>query len=109
MLCSQLYSPCAYPIGVFSREARLCHRKRFFAIKGSDLEKTSCGDGASLLGPLNAAVNTDVIVIDLEWDLPKISGIDLLVNGAEIRIGTVFSRTRNVRQEHRLTLKRRPP
>jgi hypothetical protein len=35
-------------------------------------------DGASLLGSLDAAVNTDVIV--LYWGLPKISGIDLLVN-----------------------------
>ena len=52
--------------------------KRVFATKGSDLEKTSFGDGASLLGSLDAAVNTDVIVLD--WGLPKISGIDLLVN-----------------------------
>jgi hypothetical protein len=52
--------------------------KRVFATKGSDLEKTSFGDGASLLGSLDAAVNTDVIV--LYWGLPKISGIDLLVN-----------------------------
>ncbi len=54
--------------------------KRIFATKGSELEKTSFGDGASLLGSLDAAVNTDVIV--LNWGLPKISGIDLLVNSA---------------------------
>jgi hypothetical protein len=48
------------------------HRKRS--------EKTSFGDGASLLGSLDAAVNTDFIVIVLDWGLPKISGIDLLVN-----------------------------
>jgi hypothetical protein len=54
--------------------------KRVFATKESDLEKTSFGDSASLLGSLDAAVNTDVIVIVLDWDLPKISGIDLLVN-----------------------------
>jgi hypothetical protein len=54
--------------------------KRVFATKESDLEKTSFGDGASLLGSLDAAVNTHVIVIVLDWDLPKISGIDLLVN-----------------------------
>jgi hypothetical protein len=52
--------------------------KCVFAIKGSDLGKTSFGDGASLLGSLDAAVNADVIVLD--WGLPKISGIDLLVN-----------------------------
>jgi hypothetical protein len=56
----------------YSSEARV------FATKGSDLEKTSFGDGASLLGSLDAAVNADVIVLD--WGLPKISGIDLLVN-----------------------------
>jgi hypothetical protein len=37
-----------------------------------------------LLGSLDAAVNTDVIVIVivivLDWGLPKISGIDLPVN-----------------------------
>jgi hypothetical protein len=33
-----------------------------------------------LLGSLDAAVNTDVIVLD--WGLPKISGIDLLMNSA---------------------------
>jgi two-component system response regulator ChvI len=37
----------------------------------------SCGDGASLLGALDAAVDADVIV--LHWDLPETSGIDLLV------------------------------
>jgi two-component system response regulator ChvI len=36
----------------------------------------SFADGASLLGSLDAAVNADVIVLD--WDLPKMSGIDLL-------------------------------
>src|SRR5580693_1964230 len=51
---------------------------RVFATKGSDLGKTSFGDGASLLGSLDAAVNADVIVLD--WGLPKISGIDILVN-----------------------------
>ena len=51
--------------------------KRVFATKESDLEKTSFGDDASLLGSLDAAVNTDVIVIVLDWGLPKISGIDL--------------------------------
>ena len=54
--------------------------KRVFATKGSDLEKTSFGDGASLLGSLDAAVNTDVIVIVLDWGLPRIFAIDLLVN-----------------------------
>jgi hypothetical protein len=58
----------------YSSEARV------FATKGSDLGKTSFGDGASLLGSLDAAVNTDVIVIVLDWGLQKISGIDLLVN-----------------------------
>jgi hypothetical protein len=38
--------------------------KRVCATKGTDLEKTSFGDGASLLGSLDAAVNTDVIVLD---------------------------------------------
>ena len=71
--------------------------KRVYAAKGSDLEKTSFGDGASLLGSLDAAVNTDVIVIVLDWGLPKISGIDLLVNSPGL---ARFSRgTRNVRQE----------
>jgi DNA-binding response OmpR family regulator len=46
-----------------------------FATKGSGLEKTRFGGGASLLGSLDAAVNTDVIVLD--WALPKMSGIDL--------------------------------
>jgi two-component system, OmpR family, response regulator ChvI len=36
----------------------------------------SFADGASLLGSLDTAVNADVIV--LNWDLPKMSGIDLL-------------------------------
>ena len=40
--------------------------KRVFATKESDLEKTSFGDSASLLGSLDAAVNTDVIVIVLD-------------------------------------------
>jgi two-component system, OmpR family, response regulator ChvI len=35
------------------------------------------GDGASLLDALDAAVDADIIV--LHWDLPEISGIDLLV------------------------------
>ena len=75
--------------------------KRVFATKGSDLEKTSFGDGASLLGSLDAAVNTDVIVLD--WGQPKISGIDLLVNSPGL---ARFSRgTRNARQERRLTPK----
>jgi len=56
----------------YSSEARV------FATKGIGLEKTSFGDGASLLGSLDAVVNADVIVLD--WGLPKISGIDLLVN-----------------------------
>ena len=34
--------------------------KRVIAIKGSDPERTSFGDGASLLGLLDAAVNSDV-------------------------------------------------
>jgi hypothetical protein len=38
--------------------------KRVFATKGGDLEKTRFGDGASLLGLLDAVVNTDVIVLD---------------------------------------------
>ena len=33
--------------------------KRIFATKGSDLEKTHFGDDASLLGSLDAAVNTE--------------------------------------------------
>jgi two-component system response regulator ChvI len=37
----------------------------------------SYGDGTSLLGALDAGVDADVIV--LHWDLPKTSGIDLLV------------------------------
>ena len=37
----------------------------------------SFDDGASLLGALDAAIAADVIVLD--WGLPKISGIDLLV------------------------------
>jgi two-component system response regulator ChvI len=37
----------------------------------------SFADGASLLASLDAAVDTDVIVLD--WHLPKMSGIDLLV------------------------------
>jgi hypothetical protein len=81
--------------------------KRVFATKESDLEKTSFGDGASLLGSLDAAVNTHVIVIVLDWDLPKISGIDLLMNSAGL---ARFSRgTRNVRQERGLTPTGRPP
>ena len=40
--------------------------KRVFATKGSDLEKTSFGDGASLLGSLDSAVNTDFIIIVLD-------------------------------------------
>jgi hypothetical protein len=56
-----------------------------------------------LLGSLDAAVNIDAIVIVLDWGLPKISGIDLLVNSAEL---ARFSRgTRNVRQERGLTPK----
>jgi len=44
--------------------------KQGFAVQGY-------GDGASLLGVLDAVVDADVIV--LQWDLPKMSGIDLLV------------------------------
>ena len=79
--------------------------KRVFATKGSDLEKTSFGDGASLLGSLDAAVNTDGIVLD--WGLPKISGIDLLVNSRGL--ARLSRGTRNVRLERGLTPKRRPP
>ena len=45
----------------------------------------SFADGASLLGSLDAAVNTDVIVLD--WDLPKMSGIDLLVQLRQHGVG----------------------
>jgi hypothetical protein len=77
------------------------NKARVFATKGSDLEKTSFGDGASLLGSLDAAVNADVIVLD--WGLPKISGIDLLVNSPGL---ARFSRgTHNVRRERGLTPK----
>ena len=79
--------------------------KRVFATNGSDLEKTSFGDGASLLGSLDAAVNTDGIVLD--WGLPKISGIDLLVNSRGL--ARLSRGTRNVRQERGLTPKRRLP
>ena len=79
--------------------------KRVFATEGSNLEKTSFGDGASLLGSLHAAVNTDVIVLD--WGLPKISGIDLLVNSRGL--ARLSRGTRNVRQERGLTPKRRLP
>src|SRR5437899_2183705 len=42
--------------------------------QGFDIQ--SFGDGAALLGSLDAAVDADVIVLD--WGLPKMSGIDLL-------------------------------
>jgi len=64
--------------------------KRVFATKGSDLEKTNFGNGASLLGSLDAAVDTDVIVIDSDWSRPKISGIDLLVNSPGLAWPTCF-------------------
>jgi hypothetical protein len=77
----------------YSSEARV------FATKGIGLEKTSFGDGASLLGSLDAAVNTDAIVLD--WGLPKISSIDLLVKPRWNSPGLArFSRgARYVRQE----------
>ena len=81
--------------------------KRVFATEGSNLEKTSFGDGASLLGSLDSAVNTDVIVIDSDWGRPKISGIDLLVNSRGL--ARLSRGTRNVRQERGLTPKRRLP
>ena len=81
--------------------------KRVFATNGSDLEKTSFGDGASLLGSLDSAVNTDVIVIDSDWGRPKISGIDLLVNSPGL---ARFSRgTHNVRRERGLNSQRKLP
>jgi hypothetical protein len=60
-----------------------------------------------LLGSLDAAVNTDVIVIVLDWGLPKISGIDLLVNSRGL--AQLSRGTRNVGQERGLTPKRRLP
>ena len=49
--------------------------KCVFAIKGSDLEKTRFGDGTSLLGSLDAAVNIDVIVLAINKVVdPSVSG-----------------------------------
>ena len=78
----------------------LCHQRK-------RSEKTSFGDGASLLGSLDAAVNTDVIVIVLDWGLPKISGIDLLVNSPGLArfLGAHATLGRNAG----VTPKRRPP
>jgi hypothetical protein len=62
-----------------------------------------------LLGSLDAAVNTDVIV--LEWELPKISGIDLLVKQRRqfVRIATVFSRRAQRSAGTQVDSQRRPP
>jgi hypothetical protein len=57
VLSSQLYSPRTYRQECFPA-------KRVFATKGSNLEKTSFGDGDSLLSSLDAAVHTDVIVLE---------------------------------------------
>jgi two-component system, OmpR family, response regulator ChvI len=54
----------------------LCREAVAIALSEHGFSVQTFGDGASLLGSLEAAAGADIIILD--WSLPQMSGIDLL-------------------------------